>query len=178
MERIANGDARAFDALVRTHLSRAYGIARRVLINPQDAEDAVQDAFTKIWTKATSWQPGRAAFTTWMYRVVVNSALDIARKRQNGTSSDEHLLASLCDTSESNEHALIDHEERRAVHRAIATLTPAQRTAVSLCYFEELTNEQAAVSMGIHLKALEALLVRARRALRNHLPLLEARHAA
>jgi RNA polymerase sigma-70 factor (ECF subfamily) len=163
---------------VRTHLPRAYAVARRILLNPQDAEEAAQEAFTKVWLKAAEWQPGRAAFTTWLHRVVVNTALDMTRKRQSGMVRDPLVLEALQDGAASTEEVLMERQEQALVHEAVATLTAPQRAAITLCYFQDMTNEEAAASMGIHLKALEGLLVRARKTLRGILPRKEQRHAA
>ena len=178
MARIAAGDKRAFAMLVERHLPRAHAIAQRILMNPQDAEDAVQESFTKVWVKAAEWQPGRAAFTTWLHRVVVNTALDALRKRPRGMVHEETVLMNVPDGCMGAEHALAEAEMRTQVLHAVATLTGAQRAAITLCYFEYKTNEEAAAMMGIHLKALEGLLVRARKSLRNILPSWEERHAA
>lgn len=167
MARVSTGDARAFDALTRKHLSRAYAIARRVLYNTADAEEAASDAFTKLWTHAADWQPGKAKFTTWLYRIVVNAALDIARRKKLDTTSDETVLMMQADSTPNIEAVIEDEDEQRAVRAAIESLTEAQRAAVSLCYFEEMTNPEAAAVMGIHVKALEGLLVRARKTLRT-----------
>ncbi|PZP85484.1 MAG: hypothetical protein DI582_05705 [Azospirillum brasilense] len=167
MAYVAKGDRRAFDWLVRQHLPRAYAIARRVLMNQADAEEAAQDAFTKLWVHAADWQEGKAKFTTWMYRIVVNASLDLARKRKLPTTSDETILHAQADGDDSAEDRVMQHEEHVALQAALAHLTPAQRTAVSLCYFEELTNPEAARAMGLNVKALEGLLVRARKQLRG-----------
>lgn len=180
MARIAQGDRRAFDWLVRQHLPRAYAIARRVLSNRADAEEAAQDAFTKLWVHASDWQPGKAAFSTWMYRIVVNAALDIARRKQLPVTTDEAVLGLQADTTPDVDIRMGDDEEKQRVRAAVETLTPQQRAAVSLCYFEEMTNPEAAQAMGIHIKALEGLLVRARKTLRQILNTEEGgkRHAA
>ncbi len=178
MARVAKGDARAFEWLVKRHLSRAYAIARRILLNAEDAEDAAQEAFTKVWVKAAEWQPGRAAFTTWLHRVVVNTALDAVRKRPSGMVHDANALDTLADSDPSADSLLAEAEEKRAVHAAVRMLTAPQRAAITLCYFEHKTNEEAATTMGIHLKALEGLLVRAKKTLRGVLPLREKRYAA
>lgn len=180
MARIATGDQHAFQALVRQHLPRAYAIARRVLTNPADAEEAAQDAFTRLWVHAARWQPAKAAFSTWFYRIVVNASLDHARRKRLPVTSDENLLHSQVEPGADAEAQLSNGQQERALHAALATLTPAQRAAVSLCYFEELTNPEAAQAMGIHIKALEGLLVRARKTLRIALSIKEGenRHAA
>ena len=167
MARVATGDSVAFNRLARAHLPRAYAVARRVLNNPADAEEAAQDAFTKIWVHAADWREGKAKFTTWMYRIVVNASLDLARKKRLPVTGDEALLHAQADDAPSVETRLAAEDTRDALHRALEQLTPQQRAAVSLCYFEELTNPEAARILGIHLKALEGLLVRARKSLRG-----------
>lgn len=167
MARVAKGDAAAFNWLVRAHLPRAYSIARRVLNNQADAEEAAQDAFTKLWVHAADWKEGKAKFTTWLYRIVVNASLDLARKKKLPTTSDETVMAMQADGTASIEDRLAVEDEHEALHGALASLTAQQRAAVSLCYFEELTNPEAAKVMGINIKALEGLLVRARKSLRG-----------
>ena len=167
MARVATGDSVAFNALVRAQLPRAYAVARRVLLNPADAEEAAQDAFTKLWVHAADWKEGKAKFTTWFYRIVVNASLDMARKKKLPTTSDETVLSMQADDAASIEERLQVDDEHKALHAALGSLTAQQRAAVSLCYFEEMTNPEAAQVMGINIKALEGLLVRARKALRG-----------
>ena len=167
MARVAKGDSAAFNWLVRAHLPRAYSIARRVLNNQADAEEAAQDAFTKLWVHAADWKEGKAKFTTWLYRIVVNASIDLARKKKLPTTSDETVMAMQADGAASIEDRLMVEDEHEVLHSALESLTAQQRTAVSLCYFEELTNPEAAKVMGINIKALEGLLVRARKSLRG-----------
>lgn len=167
MARVVTGDSAAFNWLVRAHLPRAYSIARRVLNNQADAEEAAQDAFTKLWVHAADWKEGKAKFTTWLYRIVVNASLDIARKKKLPTTSDETIMAMQADDADSIEDRLQVEDEHDALHAALESLTAQQRAAVSLCYFEEMTNPEAAKVMGINVKALEGLLVRARKTLRG-----------
>lgn len=171
MARVAAGDRGAFARLVERHLPRAYTIARRVLRQQADAEDAAQEAFTRLWTHAHQWQAGRASFTTWFYRIMVNVSLDHARRHSSRQeiADGEALLAELLDPQtdlhSSEEHA----REAAALHSAVQRLPAQQRMAVVLCYLEEHSNPQAAQLMGLHLKALEGLLGRARKQLRGWL---------
>jgi RNA polymerase sigma-70 factor (ECF subfamily) len=80
------------------------------------------------------------------------------------------VMETLADNAPSAESMLAASEEEAAVRHAVATLTPQQRAAVTLCYFEHYTNPEAAKIMGLNVKALEGLLVRARRTLRELLP--------
>lgn len=179
MSAVATGDRQAFDLLVRRHLPRAYAVARRMVNNTADAEDAAQAAFTKIWVHAKDWQEGRAKFTTWMHRIVVNTCLDMGRRASTTPKGNDAAFDVLEDASPNAEELVIKQDQAEAVQEALGTLTPDQRAAVTLCYFEEHTNPEAAAIMGIHIKALEGLLVRARKTLRQHLQYLkEERHAA
>lgn len=171
MARVADGDQRAFAQLVEQHLPRAYAISRRVLSNQLDAEEAAQDAFSKVWTNARDWQAARASFSTWFYRILVNASLDIARRNGRGqvlTDSDS-VLAALLDPQPALDSAHGQAREAEAIAQAVQRLPDTQRMAVVLCYFEDHSNPQAAALMGLHPKALEALLGRARKQLRTWL---------
>lgn len=179
MAKIAQGDTVAFNLLVRRHLPRAYAIARRTLTRDSDAEDAAQEAFTKVWVHARDYAPEKAAFTTWLHRIVVNASLDMAR-RKRPTAVEDEVLNAVADSRDSVEQEAMVHEEAGMVQQAIAALPAQQRAAITLCYTEEYSNAEAASIMGIHIKALEGLLVRARKSLRTTLGTLKegARHAA
>ncbi len=169
----------AFNQLVRLHLPRAYAIARRILTRDGEAEDAAQEAFTKIWVNAKDYAPEKAKFTTWMHRIVMNVSLDMARKKRPMAVEDE-VLQAVPDERDTAEAIVAEREESALVQAAIAELPAQQRAAITLCYTEEYTNAEAAQMMGVHIKALEGLLVRARKTLRERLKDLGkgAKHAA
>ena len=163
---VAEGDRRAFAQLMDRHIDRAHGLAKRVLGNRSDAEDVVQDAFMKVWQKAGQWEPGRAQFSTWLYRVVVNRCLDLKRKPVNAA------LDNVAEQSDDRPDAYEDIEarERQAtIAKAVADLPERQRTAIALSYTAGMSNAQAAETMEISVKAFESLLVRAKRELRGRL---------
>lgn len=171
MAHVALGDHAAFAQLVAAHLPRAYAIARRVLTQQADAEDAAQEAFTRLWTHAYQWQAGRSRFSTWFYRIVVNASLDHARRQRSRQESfdGEALLAELHDPQVDLPGNEAQAREAIALHSALQRLPVQQRMAVVLCYIEEHSNPQAALLMGLHVKALEGLLGRARKQLRSWL---------
>ena len=166
LAQIAEGDRRAFAQLMDRHIDRAHGLAKRVLGNKSDAEDVVQDAFMKVWQKAAQWQPGRAQFSTWLYRVVVNRCLDLKRKPVNAA------LDNVAEQSDDRPDAYEDIETRQRnakIQAAVAALPERQRTAIALSYTTGMSNAQAAETMEISVKAFESLLVRAKRELRGRL---------
>lgn len=168
MARVIEGDQQAFAVLVERHLARAYAITRRVLGQQADAEDAAQEAFSKVWTHARDWKPERGSFANWLGRILVNASLDQARRQtsRRQVSAGDTLLAELADAAPDHASTYARHQQGTDIERALERLPAQQRIAVVLCYFEEYSNPQAAAVMGLHVKAVEGLLVRARKQLR------------
>lgn len=169
MLRIAGGDRHAYDLLVKRHLQRVYAIARGMVYRQQDAEDVAQDVFIRIWIYAKRWEPGYAAVTTWLHRIVMNCCYDHLRKqsKQPLGGFDADVLP---DDGKDMEGEMAAVQQQDKIRRALQDLPERQRMAVTLCYLQEMTNAEAAKVMDVHIKALEGLLVRARKALR---PVLE-----
>ena len=163
---IAGGDRSAFDRLSRRHLDRAYGVALRMTGSRADAEDVVQDVFLRLWQRPEAWRPGQAQFSTWLYRVVVNRCLDLKR-RPKGTDLDSVEEPQAPDANA--EDSLLDAERSRALDGAVKQLPERQRAAIVLTYTAGLRNAEAASALDISVKAFEALLVRAKRELRDTL---------
>lgn len=163
---IASGDRRAYERLVARYARRAHAVAWRMLGNASEAEDIVQESFIKVWVNAPAWKREKAKFSTWFYRLLTNACIDLRRKKPFVALDETHEQA---DTDASAEEQLQQKQQAGFVARAIAQLPERQRTALILCYYEELSNNHAAEVMGVHIKALEALLVRARATLRESL---------
>jgi RNA polymerase sigma-70 factor (ECF subfamily) len=166
LQAIAGGDRSAFDRLSRRHLDRAYGVALRMTGSRADAQDVVQDVFLRLWQRPDAWRPGQAQFSTWLYRVVVNRCLDLKR-RPRGTDLDS--VEEPQDPDANAEDSLLDAERNRALDSAVKQLPERQREAIVLTYTAGLRNAEAASAMEISVKAFEALLVRAKRELRDFL---------
>lgn len=171
MVRAGSGDKVAFGQLVERHLARAGAIAGRIAGNRSDAEEIVQEAFLRAWLKAPGWQPqgdqgGGAQFTTWFYRVLVNLCLD--RKRRAPALPLE-VAGEIPDPQPGGYDTALRAETSQRVAAAVATLPDRQRAALTLCHFEGLSNIEAASMLDVSVGALESLLVRARRSLRDSL---------
>lgn len=131
------------------------------------AEDAAQDTFMRLWQNAHRWRPEGAQFQTWLYRVASNACLDRLRRRGRETTVDE--FPETIDNAPAALDGLLAEERRRAVAAALAELPERQRLAVALCHYQELSNIDAAAVMSISVDALESLLARGRRTLRDKL---------
>jgi RNA polymerase sigma-70 factor (ECF subfamily) len=165
LTRIQDGDHAAFAALVRRHTNRFYRVAYRFMRNQADSEDVVQDAFVKLWERPEMWQAERnIAFTTWFHRVVVNRCLDWHKKKRPLHLVDDTLVA---DDRESHEETMMHHQQQQHLETQIAALPERQRMALNLCFYEGLSNQEAADVMGLKLKALQSLLMRAKMTLKE-----------
>jgi len=169
MRLIRQGSHQAFAILVRRHTDRFYAAAFRLSGRAGEAEDLVQDAFMKIWQKPDVWKDDRGAkFTTWFYRILVNQNIDRMRKNQKMVSG-ETILPFIADSKADPEVMAGASEEQVRLERALSALPERQRTALNLCFYEGLSNEEAAGIMGVKIKALESLLMRAKAGLKEYL---------
>jgi RNA polymerase sigma-70 factor, ECF subfamily len=145
------GDAGATDQLLKSQWQRAMAAAIRVLHNPDDAEDAVQDAFLKIWRCLPSFE-GRSSFSTWVHRIVVNASLDLMRKqaarpelverpepKEDGAMT---VVEPAHDTTPETE--LADREIEKLVRLAVAALPVVHRQVVELREFEDCSYQEMA----------------------------------
>lgn len=164
LRRVAAGDGAACAALVDRHLGRIVALGWRMLGSRAEAEDVAQDAFLRLWQNAGAWRPGGARLATWLHRVAVNLCLDRLRRRR------EVDLDVAGDPPSGMPHPGTAMQERAVADRvqaALALLPERQRLAIVLCHFQELGNVEAAAVMEIGVEALESLLARGRRKLRE-----------
>lgn len=167
MRRTGLGDRRAFSQLVSRHLGPTVRLAARSCGSIDLAEDIAQEAFAKLWVHAPQWKPeGGAKFTTWFYRVVVNLSIDHLRKNRKFMSDE---FPEIADSKDNPAQAAERAEKSGRIAAAVADLPERQRLALALCFYEGHSNADAAKIMGLGVKAVESLLVRARKKLREDL---------
>jgi len=160
-------DDETFTALVRDYTGYAYNIAYRILDNPADADDVVQDAFISAYRARDSFR-GNAAVTTWLYRIVVNAALMKLRKNRHSprTSGGVEDL-DLKDWRPGPESETLNAELRSVLEDAIRQLPASLRTAVVLCDVQQLEIAEAAAIAEVTVSAFKARLHRACRSPRD-----------
>ncbi len=166
VRRVGLGDRAAAQALMARHLPRMLALSRRMLSDPVEAEDAVQDAFIQLWTHAARWEPGRAKFGTWLYRVTLNKCYDRLRRRPTAPLE---AAAQAEDPAPGPDASLQNAAIAVQIEAALAALPERQRAAIQLCHYQDCGNIEAAEILGISVEALESLLARGRRALRARL---------
>lgn len=166
LARMRGDDAEAYRLLVERHVDRAYAIALRVLGNVADAEDVAQECLVKVWTHRHAWQDGKAKFSTWLYRVVVNRCIDLRRRPVNECLDD---VPEPMDDEADSVSRIHRAQVFGRLDDAIARLPEQQRLALTLSYFDDLGNAEVAEILGTTVSAVESLLKRARQALRHNL---------
>lgn len=169
MRLAGSGDHTAFASLVERHMRRAGALAARVVGNKAEAEDIVQEAFLRVWLKAAEWQPeaeGGARFSTWFYRVLMNLCIDRTRRV---TPAPLEAAGEIADAKPDGFDNVAAGETQRRVAAAVADLPNRQRAALTLCHYEGMSNIEAAAILDLSVGAVESLLVRARRNLRESL---------
>jgi RNA polymerase sigma-70 factor (ECF subfamily) len=161
--RAAAGDAGAWAALVNRHLPAVTRCAAYMLGDHAEAEDVAQDTFVRLHRKLASWEGGEDGLSSWLHRVAVNLSID--RKRAPARP------VSLVEIGDLAEPANLDGplDRKRHVEAALADLPDRQRAALVLVHYQGLSGREAASALEISVDALESLLARARRTLRNTL---------
>ena len=163
--RVGEGDSAACRKLMEAHLGRIQGFAWRMLGDVGEAEDVAQEAFLRLWRQAGRWRT-EARVGTWLHRVAHNLCIDRLRKRR-GTSGEE--LPDLVDPAPGPAAERQRAQIARSVEIALSRLPERQRAAIALVHYQELGNIEAADIMGVSVEAMESLLSRGRRALREAL---------
>ena len=173
----------AFEELFARYRERVYAIAFRVLGNAGDALDVVQESFALVFRKLSTFRGG-SLFSTWLFRIVVNSSIDHRRKL---ASRDPSRVES------SEDLDVVDHqpgpvdraesrELSRQVQNAIDALSPKLRAILALRYLEDMSYEDLAATLGLSLGTVKSRLARAHLALeqvvRTRFPQLDLGGAA
>jgi RNA polymerase sigma-70 factor (ECF subfamily) len=161
----AAGDEKAFAGLVERHYDIVYRVVWRVTSGHADTEDMVQEAFLKLWNNPLQVRHG-GALRGWLMRVGTNLAIDRARRKQASNLDDQPEIAA------SGPDALdqvLGDQSADDINSALARLPERQRLALSLVYFENMSNIEAAETLEISVEAVESLLARGRRALKADL---------
>lgn len=167
LARAGQGDARAFTELARLLARPALALAVRVLGDRALAEDAVQEAFTRLWREAHRFDPSRGSFAGWWRRLLMNCALDGRRRLKPVAPIEE--AAAIADAGPTPAHAAEAADLAARVQAAAAGLPERQRAALALFHGEGLSMAEIAVALESSEKAVEGLLLRGRAALKDRL---------
>jgi RNA polymerase sigma-70 factor, ECF subfamily len=162
----AKGDRRAFEEIIIRYGPFALRVAARLVPESWIAEDLAQDAMVRAWSQAGTFDPRRAQFKTWLYRIVVNLCID-QRRRVRPEPMPENFDPA--DPAAGPDEVMAAGERYAALARAFKDLPVRQRAVLTLVYDEGMSGAEAARVLGLSAKAVERLLARARTHLRERL---------
>jgi RNA polymerase sigma-70 factor (ECF subfamily) len=152
LQRVAKGDRNAFAMLYDRYGTASFGMALKICNNRALAEDVVQEAFLSIWQRAGRFDPKRGSVPAYLFAAVHNKAVDAVRHEESLRRREEGVAD---DTRETGGEEVLEAAwlgvRRQEVRLAVARLSPVQREALELAYFEGLTYSEVADKLGIPL---------------------------
>ena len=177
IEEFRKGSIDAFEEIVSRYESKVYNMAMRFTRNNEDAEEVLQDVFSTIYQKVDGFQ-GKSAFSSWLYRIVVNAAFMKLRKRkQHNTISLEDLAPAVrqhCVDKEALFNARSDNftstrEVREVLSSAISRLPEQYRAVFILRDIDGMSNQEVGEILTLSIPAVKSRLHRSRLMLRKKL---------
>jgi RNA polymerase sigma-70 factor (ECF subfamily) len=161
----------AFEEMFMASRSKFVAIARAILRNREDAEDAVQSAFLSGYRHLQSFQ-GRSALKTWFTRIVLNAALQIQRKRkpftilalpENNNGHEVKWIENIPGWEPDPEMVHAEQETLQLMNGILGKMKPVLRQAFTMTYFDELSGPEVCAVLGVSLSTFKSRLFRARR---------------
>jgi len=166
----AKGNTLAFEELVRLHEKKVYALTLRMCGNSEDAADAAQEAFLSAWRGLPSFR-GESGFSTWLYRLTSNAAVDHLRKtrrqRTEASLDDAAQSQDVRDTAPTPQERAESGDLREAVRWGLGELSDEHRRVLMLREYQELSYEEIAGRLNVDLGTVKSRLSRARGALRK-----------
>ena len=170
IQRAARGDAGAFNTLMGNHERRMYAVALRMCGNAEDAQDCLQEAMLRVY-RAIGGFKAQSSFSTWLYRITMNTCLDELRRRKSRPSVSLDGLVdagwSPADDRESPEQHALRGEARAALERSIQELPEDMRAAVVLRDIHGFSYEEIARQLNANVGTIKSRISRARERLRD-----------
>ena len=163
IDRILAGKQEPYARLVENYQRFAFTIALKILNNRPEAEEATQDAFIKAFHYLKNFNK-KARFSTWLYRIVFNTAVSYKRKNRTILSSIEYH-----DKADDTEQSLEKNDKQAFVLKAMDKLNEADRLAIQLYYIKEFSMDEVAELMGQNMNTLKVRIHRARQRLADEL---------
>lgn len=163
IKNVIAGDAQAFALLVNSYKDMAVALAYNILLNQEDAEEAAQDAFIKAYSSLHTYKAD-ARFSTWLYRIVVNTALNKKKlKKHYGVEISETLADHLPSDTHDIFAAGVKKEHRKHIQAALQAIPSNERICITLYYLSELSIEEIHDLTQISTSNIKVLLYRGRK---------------
>lgn len=168
ISRARGGDREAFGELVEQYRDNVYRLAYRMCGNAYDADEAAQEAFVAAWRALPNFR-GDAKFSTWLYRLTSNAAIDVMRREKRHQTVGDGEMVDLADDADSPQETVERTEQQEAVQKALSTLSEEYREVLLLRYMEELDYAEIAEVLQLPSGTVKSRINRAKAALKTAL---------
>ena len=168
ISRARGGDREAFGALVEQYRDNVYRLAYRMCGNAYDADEAAQEAFVAAWRALPNFR-GDAKFSTWLYRLTTNAAIDVMRREKRHQTVGDGEMVDVADDADSPQETVERTEQQEAVQKALSTLSEEYREVLLLRYMEELDYAEIAEVLQLPSGTVKSRINRAKAALKTAL---------
>lgn len=167
---VAEGNSDALETLYDRHAAPVLGVLLKIIGDRPLAEDVLQETFWRVWQSASTYQAEKGSFTSWLFRIARNLAIDAFRRRNvrpqalNSVEEDEPILEQIPDTGAEVLEQVQLSLQNQQIRMSLASLPGAQRQVIELAYFYGMTRQEIAQATG---EALGTIHTRARLALQR-----------
>ena len=168
ISRARGGDREAFGELVEQYRDNVYRLAYRMCGNTYDADEAAQEAFVAAWRALPNFR-GDAKFSTWLYRLTTNAAIDVMRREKRHQTVGDGEMIEVADDADSPQETVERTEQQEAVQEALSTLSEEYREVLLLRYMEELDYAEIAEVLQLPSGTVKSRINRAKAALKTAL---------
>ncbi len=167
VKQFQNGDVKGFNELMRRYQEKVYWIARRIVVEHDDADDVAQDVFVKVYEALKNFR-GDAEFFTWVYRITTNISLNFLRSKKvksflrfnsNDEENESDREAVLFEDTDvmNRPDAILEHKELKTmIEKAVETLPKQQRVVFMMRHYDELSYEEISKELNISTGGLKA----------------------
>ena len=170
VRRTMGGDPRAFGELVSRHRGSAYSVARRMVGDPEAAQDVAQETFVRAYSKLSTYRPG-GSFVAWLLTIATRLGIDHLRRHRRREAplpqEADGTERPLPDDGPGPEQAVLGRATTEVIERAIGKLPPAQRAAVTLRHVHDMSYQEIAAAMEVPEGTAKSHVHRGRRTLRR-----------
>ncbi|MCD4790471.1 MAG: RNA polymerase sigma factor [Bacteroidales bacterium] len=166
IDKILEGDVSAYSMIVDRHKDMVFTVALRIVRNREDAEEIAQDTFVKVYQSLKSFKK-ESKFSTWLYRIVYNTAISKTRKRQLETTDMEYEIIEnyTLDNIKEDVNRLEYDEQKNLINKVIEKLSPEESTLINLFYLKEYSTEEISKIMNLSKANVKVKLHRIRKRL-------------
>ncbi len=170
IELVKNGDVTAFSELINAYQQMAFTLSNSILKNREEAQEATQDSFVKVFQKLNEFR-GDSAFSSWLYKIVYHTSLSKLRlRKKSGLSLDENIIREYDVIKDYQENDILEnHDKQKMLKLAMSELKDDDAAIVLLFYYKELSIDEITEITGLSQSNVKIKLHRSRKQLQDRL---------